>query len=295
MSNWLLYLLTVVIWGSTWIGIKYQLGMVDPMVSVAHRFFLSALLLLLFLLARRTPLRLPAREHPFLLLQGLCLFCANYYFIYHAELVLTSGLVAVVFGSLMMFNVINAVIFLGAPVRAVVVLGGSLGMTGIAAVFWPELESLDLSDENFVALLYCLAGTALASFGNIIAARNRSHNMPVLVTNVWAMGYGALLMYGAALLSGASIAVEWSVAYVGSLLYLVVFGSMVAFWAYLTLIGRIGADRAGYSHLVFPLVALLISTAFESYQWTLSALVGMALVVAGNWLVMRAIRGGQTL
>lgn len=288
MNNAILYSLTVLIWGSTWIGIKYQLGAVDPMASIAHRFFLSALLICLFLLARRQSLRLAVRDHPFLVMQGLCLFCGNYYFIYHAEMVLTSGLVAVVFSSLMMFNLVNGALFLGTPIRRGVVLGGLLGMAGMAAVFWPELRALDLSDANFVALLFCLTATLLASIGNIIAARNKRHDIPVLVTNTWAMGYGAALMYLAALVSGVPITVDWSLPYVLSLLYLVVFGSVIAFWAYLTLIGRIGADRAGYVNLVFPLVALLISTLFEGYQWSLAALLGMVLVVLGNWLVMRA-------
>jgi drug/metabolite transporter (DMT)-like permease len=288
VNNWVLYSLTVVIWGSTWIGIKYQLGVVDPMASVAHRFLLSALLIWVFLLLRRQPLRLPLRDHPFLLLQGLCLFCINYYFVYHAEMVLTSGLVAVVFSSLMMFNVINGALFMGSPVHGGVVLGGVIGLLGMAAVFWPELDALDLSDQNFVALLYCLAGTALASFGNIIAARNRRHDIPVLVTNTWAMAYGAVAMYIAAIVSGVSITIDWSAPYILSLLYLSIFGSVVAFWAYLTLIGRIGADRAGYANLVFPLVALLISTLMEGYQWTLPALMGLSIVMVGNWLVMRA-------
>jgi len=290
LSNWFLYGLTVVIWGSTWIGIKYQLGTVDPMASIAHRFALSSLLILLFLLVTRQALRLPLRHHPFLLLQGLCLFCCNYFFVYHAEIILTSGLVAVVFSGLMMFNVLNGALFMGTPVQSGMVYGGLLGMVGMAVVFWPELEALDLSDQNFVALLYCLAGTMLASFGNIIAARNRLHDLPLLVTNTWAMGYGAAVMYAAALLSGVQVTVDWSAPYILSLLYLVIFGSIIAFWAYLTLIGRIGAGRAGYANLIFPLVALLISTVLEGYTWTATAVTGLGLVLVGNWLVMRAAR-----
>lgn len=288
MSAWFLYGLTVLIWGSTWIAIKYQLGTVDPMASIAHRFALSALLILLFLLLRRQSLWLPLRHHPFLLLQGLCLFCGNYYFVYHAELVLASGLVSVVFAGIMMLNVLNGALFLGSPVHAGVVVGGLVGLLGMGMVFWPELKAFNLSDASFVALLYCLAGTLLASFGNIIAARNKLHDLPLLVGNVWAMGYGAAAMYIAALLAGVTISFDTSPAYVLSLLYLVIFGSVIAFWAYLTLVGNIGADRAGYANLLFPLVALAISTAIEGYQWTLVAVAGMSLVVIGNWLVMRA-------
>ena len=290
MNNWFLYSLTVLIWGSTWIGIKYQLGEVDPMASIAHRFALAALLIALFLVLRRQSLRLQLRHHPFLLLQGLCLFCGNYYFVYNAELVLASGLVAVVFAGIMMANVVNGAIFLGARIQLGVVVGGIIGLAGMGTVFWPELRALSLEDENFVALLYCLAGTMLASFGNIIAARNKLQQVPLLPGNVWAMGYGALAMYGAALVSGAPITVLWTPAYILSLLYLVIFGSIIAFWAYLTLIGNIGADRAGYANLVFPLVALAISTWLEGYQWTLTAVFGLGLVLVGNWLVMRAQR-----
>jgi drug/metabolite transporter (DMT)-like permease len=290
VKNGFLYVLTVLIWGSTWIGIKFQLGVVDPMASIAHRFALSALLIALFLATTGQSLRLPKRHHPFLVLQGLCLFCGNYYFVYHAELVLTSGLVAVVFAGIMMANVINGAIFLGTPIQRGVVVGGLVGLIGMAAVFWPELSSLSLADDNVSALLYCIAGTILASFGNIIAARNKLQDVPLLPGNTWAMGYGALAMYSAALLVGAPITLEWSPLYLLSLLYLVVFGSIIAFWAYLTLIGNIGADRAGYANLVFPLVALLISTFIEDYQWTLTAVVGLCLIICGNWLVMRSQR-----
>ena len=151
-----------------------------------------------------------------------------------------------------------------------------------------QLNDFTLEDSNFVALLYCLAGTVMASFGNIIAARNKLHQVPLLPGNTWAMGYGALAMYLAALIAGVPITVEWTATYLLSLLYLVVFGSIIAFWAYLTLIGNIGADRAGYANLVFPLVALAISTLMEGYQWTLTAIVGLGFVLLGNWMVMRS-------
>jgi drug/metabolite transporter (DMT)-like permease len=290
LNNWFLYSLTVLIWGSTWIAIEYQLGIVEPMASIAHRFALSAVLMLVFLLFTRQSLRLAVHHHPFLLLQGLCLFCGNYYFVYHAQLVLTSGLVAVVFAGIMMFNVINAAIFLGSSISRGVVIGGLVGLAGMAGVFWPELTAVSLDDANFVALLYCLAGTLLASFGNIIAARNKLHEVPLLVGNTWAMGYGAAVMYLATLATGGTIGFDWAPAYVVSLLYLVVFGSIIAFWAYLSLVGSIGPGRAGYANLLFPLVALGISTQLEGYQWTLTAVLGMLLVLVGNWLVMRAQR-----
>jgi drug/metabolite transporter (DMT)-like permease len=290
VNNWALYTLTVLIWGSTWIGIKFQLGVVDPMASVAHRFALSALLTWLLLLLRGELRRLQPSDHAFLLLQGLCLFCINYYFVYHAELALTSGLVAVVFSSLMLMNILNGALFMGQSVRPRVLAGGLVGLSGVVAVFWPELLGLDLDDAAVIALLYGVAGTAMASFGNIIALRNQRQRVPLLLCNAWAMTYGALAMYLAALLSGTRVWVDWQPSYLVSLLYLSVFGSVIAFWAYLTLIGRIGADRAGYANLLYPLVALLISTAVEDYRWSVLSVAGMALIMLGNWLVMRGSR-----
>ena len=116
------------------------------------------------------------------------------------------------------------------------------------------------------------------------------YTLTVLICNAYGMIYGAIAMYLAAFLGGVPITVDWNPVYLCSLVYLAVFGSIIAFWAYITLIGRIGADRAGYSNLVYPLVALLISTLVEGYQWSLGALLGVALVVFGNWLVMGAAK-----
>ena len=287
MNNLVLYLLTVLIWGSTWIAIKYQLGDVSPLVSIAHRFALAGLLIFAWLLARRELLRMGWRDHGFILLQGLCLFCINYVFIYHATMQLTSGLVAVVFSCMVILNMFGSALFLGVPLSWTVGLGALVGMAGMVGVFLPELEALDLTDANFRALLLCFAGTCSASLGNILSAQLHRRRLPVLSCNAWGMVYGALTLYLAALILGEDIRLDYSASYLLSLVYLALFGSVIAFWAYLTLIGRIGADRASYTTLLFPLVALLISTVVEGYQWTLIAFAGLCLVLAGNWLVMR--------
>lgn len=287
MSNTLLYLLTVVIWGTTWVAIKYQLGVVSPLVSIAHRFMLAALIIFSFLLLRRQLQRLALRDHLAVFLQGMCLFCINYVFIYTATRHLTSGLVAVVFSTMVFFNIANGALFLGMPASRMVALGGVVGLVGMVGVFLPELTALDLNDENFRALLMCLAGTLSASLGNILASRNHSRGLRVLTSNAWGMLYGAGTLYCVALLRGQPLAVDWSPAYLVSLVYLALFGSVLAFWAYVTLIGSIGADRASYTSLLFPVVALLISTVVESYVWTWPAFLGLCLVLLGNWIVMR--------
>ena len=287
MNNLVLYVATVLIWGSTWIGIKYQLGDVSPLVSIAHRFMLAAVLIFAYLLLRRQLARVSLTHHLFIALQGLCLFCTNYVFIYTATAQLTSGLVAVVFSTMVIMNMVNAAIFLGLPMSPMVALGGAVGLAGMAGVFLPELQALDLSDANFRALLMCLAGTLSASLGNIVAARNQRYGLGVLTCNAWGMLYGALTLYVVALLLGHRITLSAEPAYLISLVYLSVFGSVVAFWAYVTLIGNIGADRASYTSLLFPIVALAISTLLEGYSWTWVAAGGLCLVLVGNALVMR--------
>ncbi len=286
MLNLGLYATTVLIWGSTWIVIKFQLGEVHPVLSVAYRFTLASVFLLAFCLLRRINLRFTRRQHLFFALQGTFLFSLNYLFVYLAELRLTSGLVAVIFSTLVFMNILIGAIFLGTPVRRNVVAGALIGLVGISLVFWPELGAFNLQDRGFVGLLLSLGGTFFASSGNILAARNQREGLPVVQTNAFGMGYGALLMIAFALVSGTPFRFEVTAPYISSLVYLALFGSVVAFGAYLTLLGRVGADRAAYASLLFPLVALGISTLVEGYRWSAPALTGVALVMSGNLLVL---------
>ncbi|MFN2287076.1 MAG: DMT family transporter [Chromatocurvus sp.] len=290
MNTTLLYIYTVLVWGSTWIAIKFQLGDISPIVSIAHRSGLSALIMLAVMLPARRLTRLGLRDHLFVAAQGLSMFSVNYLFIYAAADELTSGLIAVVFSTMVILNIINGALFMRVPVSPAVVVGAILGLAGMACVFLPELRAVDFSPTAVRALLLCGLGTLCASAGNIIAVRNHRHQLPVLSCNVWGMFYASIALYGLAAVRGEQIGVAWNAQYIGSLLYLSVFGSVLAFWAYVTLIGRIGPDRASYTTLLFPIVALLISTVVEGYQWTLWALVGLCLVLSGNWIAMRRSR-----
>ncbi len=286
MKNLVLYATTVLIWGSTWLAITYQLGEVDPVLSVAYRFTLASILLILFSKIRRLSLSFSLRQHLFIALQGLLLFSINYLLVYLAELHLTSGLVAVVFSTLVFMNIFIGALLLGTPIRMNVLLGGVIGLAGITLVFLPELSAFSLRDSGFLGLILTLAATLIASLGNVTAARNQRNGLPVVQTNALGMGYGALAMYIYALIRGVPFSFSFSSTYIVSLIYLAVFGSIIAFGAYLTLLGRIGADRAAYASLLFPIIALGISTLFEGYSWNASALLGVLLVVAGNFLVL---------
>jgi drug/metabolite transporter (DMT)-like permease len=286
MRNVLLYTLTSLIWGSTWLAIKFQLGTVDPEMSIVYRFALAAALLIGYSLIRRLPMRFSSRQHLFIALQGLTLFSLNYIMVYIAELHITSGLVAIVFSLIIVFNVALAGIFLRDPIRPRVVIGGIFGIAGLAMVFWPELSTLDLSGNRALGLGLSLIGTLSASIGNIVAARNQRNGLPIVQTNAYGMAYGAGFTLLVALVRGAEFGFEPTVSYIVSLGYLALFGSVIAFGAYLTILSRIGPDRAAYITVIFPIVALILSTLFEGLRWELTAGLGVSLVVVGNAIAL---------
>jgi len=286
MYNASLYLITVFIWGSTWLAIKYQLGVVSPELSVAYRFGLAAVILIIFSLVRRLPLRFNIKSHGFFALQGLLLFSLNYILVYLAEGYLTSGLVAIIFSLIIVFNVLFGTIFLGNPIRKQVMVGAVLGLAGLALVFWPELSALSISSQKIVGMILALIATVSASLGNVVSARNQKHDLPVVQTNAYGMLYGALFMLVLAVIRGAQLEFDTSPSYILSLFYLAIFGSVIAFGSYLTLLGRIGLDRAAYVTVLFPVIALVLSTIFEDLVWGLPQLMGVVLILLGNAVVL---------
>jgi drug/metabolite transporter (DMT)-like permease len=281
-----LYLMTVLIWGSTFFAIKLQLGTVPTEVSVAYRFALAALILMLWCWFKKLPMRFTLREHVWMLLQGLSLFGFNYMVVYWATADLTSGLIAVVFSTIVLMNIANGALFFGKRPAGAVLAGALVGLVGIVLVFLPEFAQLDVDGNTHKGLLLSLLGTFIASLGSMVSTRNQLMKLPVVQTNAYGMAYGAIALGVIAAASGAEFGFDVSWAYAGSLVYLALFGSVVAFGSYLTLLGRIGADRAAYAMVLFPVVALGISTLFEGYQWSIESLLGMALVFVGNVLVI---------
>ena len=286
MYNAILYLVTVLIWGSTWLAIKFQLGVVSPELSIAYRFGLAAIILVLFSLGRRLPMGFSLRTHGFFALQGFLLFSLNYLLVYLAEGYLTSGLVAIIFSLIIVLNVIFGAVFLSNPIRLRVMVGAGLGLFGLAFVFWPELSALSLSSQKMLGMLLALLATISASLGNVVSARNQRDKLPVIQTNAYGMLYGAAFMLVFALIRGSGLEFDTSTGYILSLLYLAIFGSVIAFGAYLTLLGRIGLDRAAYVTVLFPVIALLLSTIFEDLSWGIFQVIGVLLILLGNVVVV---------
>ena len=285
--QYILFIIPSLIWGSTWYAIKFQLGTVDPLLSVAFRFMLAGILLISFSLATGKKMKFSPREHFLMLLLGLCLFGLNYWFVYQAETMLTSGVVAVIFSLIIFFNIFFNALFLKGKIKPDVVVAAILGVSGTTFLFKNELNNIKLENNNGLIFLLCLGGLVFASLGNIISAYKQRRNIPVIQANAFGMLYGGLAMFGLVLLLGKPLVFDSRISYVTSLLYLSVFGSIVAFSSYLKLLGEIGPDRSVYIALITPAIALLISTFFEGYQWDLYAALGILLLFSGNILALR--------
>ncbi len=286
MKNIILYLITIIVWGSTFLAIKYQLGSVDPMVSVIYRFGLASVLLILFCYIKGLTLKFSLKEHSFMALLGILLFSVNYWFVYVAEIYVTSGVVAVMFSLIVFMNIANGAIFLGTAVERKMVAGSVVGIIGIIMIFMPEIESFDLSDKGVFGLAIVFISVLLASLGNIVSARNTKSSIPVIQANAFGMAYGTIFLTLIALVSGKEFSFIVTIPYISSLIYLAVFGSIIAFGSYLTLIGSIGADKASYAIMVVPVMALILSSFFEGYVWNLPGISGLLLVVGGNFLAL---------
>jgi drug/metabolite transporter (DMT)-like permease len=283
-----LFAAAVAIWGTTWIAITFQLGGAPPEASVALRFAIASALLLAGCRARGLRLRFPPRVHVELALLGLFMFCVSYLAVYRAETLLVSGLVAVGYSASPLVNAAISRVAFGTPATPGVVGGGLLGVAGIVLVFWPELARVQ-ADAGVLAGAGLVALAVLASgVGNVFASRLERHGLGVWQKMAWGMAWGALGSALAALAGGEGIHFSLTPAYVASLLYLAVFGSIAAFAAYLTLLERVGAARAGYVGVMTPIVALAISGLVEGFRWGPSTFLGIAVVVAGNLVVLRS-------
>lgn len=283
--NALLYGLVVIIWGTTWIAIFLQQGPVPAPVSIFWRFALATAAIMLVLLVRRKLSGLPLRDHLFCLLQGSCVFGFNFWCFYTAAAWINTGLESVIFSMAVLFNAVNSYLFFGQKPPARFFVAAALGLTGIVTLFWEDLVTSGWSSTLLLGIGLSALGTLGFSFGNMISLRHQRKGLETLTTNSWAMLYGTLIMGIIGLLRGDDFTPQWTTSYLGALLYLALFGSVIGFGAYFTLVGRIGPSKAAYSTLLFPLVALSISTFYEGYVWHLNAIAGLLLILTGN-LVM---------
>ncbi len=294
MNNLALYIITVVIWGSTWIAINYQLGEVAVEASIVYRFALAAAILFIYCWIKKLPLTFSKKQHLQFIAFGVSLFGLNYYLLYSAQQYINSALTCIAFSTLMLMNIINARFWYKTPITKQVYIGGAIGLIGITTLFWPEISNVELGGEVLFAVSLCLIGTLSASNGNMLSIKNQKMKLPVMQVNAWGMLYGSLFLLIVAVVQGKEFSFEWSVPYVSSLLFLSIFGSVIAFGCYLTLLDRIGAHKASYANLMFPAVAVIISTFVEGFVWSSYTVVGMVCIVIGNLVVLTKPKKSKT-
>jgi drug/metabolite transporter (DMT)-like permease len=281
-----LYGTTVILWGVSWIGIRAQLGVVAPEMSVLWRFVLAAVVMWGWALASGQRLRFPPGDHFRFAATGACLFSFNFICFYYGGLTVPSGLLSVVFSLASIFNLVLSAVVLRQKIEPRVALGGALGAVGIALLFWPEIAGAGARPGALSGLGLCVLGTLFFCSGNMISTLVQRRGIPLLSASAWGMTYGTAVLLVLNLLRGNAFIIEPTVKYIGSLLYLSVGASVLAFASYLTLLRRLGAARAGYTTVLFPIIALAVSTFAEGYVWTLLAVIGVVLALAGNVLVL---------
>lgn len=290
MSTVLLYIATVLVWGSTWIMMKFQLGTVAPSASLSYRYGIAGVLVLVVAGAAGKHVVLAWRQHVWCALQGGLMFSINYWLTYLAAAHLTTGVVSVFFagvcGATML---ISFLLFRTVPPLAASA-GAICGVVGTALVFWPEVAGLPLDGPEMRAGAILVLSVFMFASGGLVAARNLGAGFPRYATIGWSMTYGSIWMAGLTVLNGDRFGFEISFGYIGSLIWLVLLGSVLVFAMYFVLVERIGPERASYASVMFPLVALVISTFAEDYRWSTLALVGVPLAILGNALVLRRSR-----
>jgi drug/metabolite transporter (DMT)-like permease len=291
-SNLQLFAVCVLIWGSTWIAITFQLGSVAPEMSVAYRFLLAAAAMFAYCRWRNLSLHFNWHQHVDLALFGASMFCISYVLVYYAETFIVSGMVAVAYSGMPMINMVAARIFFGTKMTIRVAAAAAFGIAGIVCVFWPEFGNLSASRDVSMGVLFTVLSVFASCAGSMMATRTQKRGYPTWTSMAWGMLYGGVLALIFGLAMGRPITFENTSGYIVSLVYLAVMGSIITFGCYLTLLERIGAAKSAYIGVMVPIVALTISFFFEKFAWGYLTTAGVMLSIIGNIIILRGAKSG---
>ena len=286
-STIFLFIATLLCWGPTWYVIKFQLGTVDPMVSVFYRFFLASLIILLACVIKKLPLKFSLKEHFYIAVLGILLFNVNYVIFYLSTQYLISGFVALCFSSILFMNVINNIIFHKNLPNIKTILGGAIGTMGLIFIFFDEISNFTFSNMTSYGIFLGIIATYFASLGNLVSAHTSKINLPVVPVTGYGMLYGSISLLIFLLITKTPFNFEYSLKYNLSLVYLSLFGSVFGFSLYLSLIKKIGSNDAAYVAIIMPLIALLVSTIFEELMWNVNLIIGAIMIIFGNILILK--------
>jgi drug/metabolite transporter (DMT)-like permease len=285
------FALIILIWGSTWIVIKDQLGAVPPTWSVTYRFVIACAAMFAYARWAGASLRMGWRSHALVAAFGFPQFFLNFNLVYFAELYVTSGIVAVVFALLLVPNSALAWLFLKHRLTLRFLLGSAIACAGVALLFVQEVRTSPVSAAAAITGIgLALLAVLSASAANILQASRRMSGRPIAVNLAWGMFYGVVANAAFAFsLYGPPVA-EPRFGYWAGLLYLGLFASAAAFTLYFAIIRAVGPGKAAYSSLVVPVLAMAISTGVEGYRWSALAIAGGVLALAGMVIALRAGR-----
>lgn len=286
--NMFLFSICSLIWGTTWFAIKFQVDSTSAIVGVFYRFLIAAIIMFLInVIFIKKNLKFPWENHKFFILQGLFNFCLNYILTYISEKSISSGLVAVTFSTLIYFNMFGMRIFYKKEITKNIIYGAILGFMGMILLFWKEIANFNADQVTIIGIIIGIVATLFASIGNMFAYRNHQLKIPVMTFNAYGMLYGAGFSLILGLFMGESFVFPTTPSFLLSLGYLSLFGTVIAFYAYQTLVGTIGADRAAYTSIINPVIAMLISSVFENIVFTPQLFIGILLCFAGNVVALR--------
>ena len=292
-KTWQLFAICVVVWGTTWHAITYQLYDFSAEVGVALRFALAGASLLALCRWRGVPLGYSLSDHRALALQGVFLYGVSYVCVYHAERFVPSGLVAVGYSASPLLAGIGAALLFGAAISRRFVLGGVIAVCGVVVIFWTEITHASGGERAGLGALLTIASVLLSAVGSLTASRNRRRGVALLPALGFGMLYGAVAAALVALALGRSVALPTAPSWWLSLAYLAFAGSVLTFACLLTLQDRVGVGRAGTVGVMTPLLALLVSIAFEGLRPDALTAAGAVLTVAGNALMLSPTRSGR--
>lgn len=290
LKTWQLFAVCVLIWGTTWHAVTYQLSAMAPEFAVALRFALAGGLVLAYGALRGQSSRLGVGDHAVLAVQGALLYGVSYVCVYQAERFVASGLVAVGYSASPLIAGIGARLLFRAPLSRRFVAGGLLGLGGIALIFWPELVRPTAGDRVSTGVALTVAAVLLSSVGALIASRNRQRGLTLLPVMGWGMLYGALAAALVGIAFGGRFALPATPSWWLSFAYLAVLASVLPFACFLTLQDRVGPGPTGTIGVMTPLLALVVSVGLEGFRPAPLTGVGMLLAIAGNVLMLRPAR-----
>lgn len=285
------FIIITLVWGSTWLVIHDQLGVVPASWSVTYRFATASVAMFVYAAVTRTPLRIGRDAWPLILMIGFAQFVINFNLVYRAEAFVTSGLVAVVFALLLVPNAILARIFLKQGLSRPFLWGSLVALCGIGLLFAHELK-LDGADSGavFRGIGLTLLAVLFASAANVAQATGRARDIPVATLVAWSMAVGTIGNGALAWVTSGPPVFDTRPGYIAGVLYLGLAASALAFLLYYRVIREIGAARAAYSSVLIPIIAMALSTVFEGYRWSVTAALGGALTLAGLVVALSARR-----